>query len=56
MTWFSRRPRAAQLDELPAGVGQVERRAHRPGQPDGVPPSLRMRALRATTGRSRKIV
>ena len=38
-------------------VGQVERRAHDAGQPDrGAAPSLRIRALRAIAGWSRKIV
>ena len=31
-TWLSRAQAPAQLDEVPAGVGQVERRAHRRGR------------------------
>ena len=51
-TWLSRAQCAAELDELPVGVRQVDvTRLITPVEPDGgVAPSLRIRALRATAG------
>ena len=50
------RPRPRERDHRPVRVGQVERQAHRRPSSIGASSPLRMIALRATTGRSAKIV